>query len=99
MEPLAKQKCVQINRVYDSNSVRFEERSFFMYLYPNEIVAESNRYALQDVFDMTYYPHNKSFDAVGFLYLHTNRGVKTYYVKEKPLAFVQAYKRRTSALP
>lgn len=96
MEPLAKQRCVQIKRIYDHHSVRVEESSFDMYLYKDEVVVGEERFPLQDIFDVSYYPYNKPIDTVGFLYLHTIRGVKTYYVKERPIAFVQAFKRRTA---
>lgn len=96
VEPLAQHKCVEIKRIYDRHSVKIVETSFYIRLYREEIVVGEERYPIKDVFDISFYPKNKPVHKVGFLYLHTSRGVRTYYVKEKPLDFIRVFKQRVA---
>lgn len=96
VEPLAIQRCIQLKRVCDRHSITVEENSFYMYLYQEKIIAGQECFPLQDIFDISYYPHHKTGETLGFLYLHTKCGVKTYYIKELPVQFVEAFKRLTT---
>lgn len=66
------------------------EEEYVIELYEDEIRTGYQRFALKDVFDVSYRFTSALY---GFLYLHTNRGVITFMIKEDPRTFVEEYKK------
>lgn len=93
MKALAAQRCIEIRREIDCTVERITETSFHMKLYSHEITVKEERIAMDRIYDISYYRKSREEDAIGFLYLHTNRGVQTYYVKDDPTLFIEAYRR------
>ncbi|CAH0120004.1 MULTISPECIES: hypothetical protein [unclassified Paenibacillus] len=92
MEAIAIQRCVEIVREIRDGKKRITEFSFDMHLYPHQIAVKDEQITLSTVYDISYRT-NRGADAIGFLYLHTNRGVRTFYVREHPASFIDAYQK------
>jgi hypothetical protein len=98
MKSLATHRCIEIRHEIDSVQKKLVETSFDMQLFESEIITKNQRYPLTAVFDISY--RKKEGDgAIGFLYLHTNRGVRTYYVREEPIAFIDTYQQLKAQRP
>ncbi|MCE5173349.1 hypothetical protein LQV63_29295 [Paenibacillus profundus] len=93
MKALAAQRCIEIRRKIECTVERITETSFHMKLYSHEITVKEERIAMDRIYDISYYRKSREEDAIGFLYLHTNRGVQTYYVKDDPTQFIEAYRK------
>lgn len=59
-------------------------------LYDQKIIINDAQFNIEHVFDMSYRPIATEF---GFLYLHTNQGVRSLCVKEKPTEFINHFKQ------
>ncbi|QQK75668.1 hypothetical protein HUG15_08875 [Salicibibacter cibarius] len=60
-----------------------------MNLYRDRIDIDGDSYPIAEIFDISYrYKENE----VGFLYLHTSRGVRSYYITENPESFISSFR-------
>ncbi|AXF57762.1 hypothetical protein [Salicibibacter kimchii] len=60
-----------------------------MKLYRDRIDIDGDSYPIAEVFDISYrYKENE----VGFLYLHTSHGVRSYYITESPESFISSFR-------
>ncbi|SDI85553.1 3-isopropylmalate dehydratase [Natribacillus halophilus] len=60
-----------------------------MKLYRDRIDIDDDRYPIDKVFDISYrYKENE----VGFLYLHTSQGVRSYFITADPEPFIAAFR-------
>ncbi|MFC5604529.1 hypothetical protein [Sporosarcina koreensis] len=59
-------------------------------LYEESITSSDQTFSLDHVHDVSYRPFS---NGTGLFYLHTNRGVFTFGVKENPHEFIKSYKR------
>lgn len=66
------------------------EEEYELELYEDSIRSTYQHYRLNDVFDVSYRFTTGNY---GFLYLHTNRGVISFMIKEDPHSFVEEYKK------
>lgn len=48
---------------------------------------------MSQIYDMSCHRKHGGSDGIGFLYLHTHRGVETYFVRDNPASFINAYKK------
>lgn len=95
MKVLAVQRCIEVNQQIGWTGKQFVETAFDMKLYENKITVKQDCYPLASVFDISYRIKRKG-EAIGFLYLHTKSGVRTYYIKEEPTHFIDAYRKLRS---
>ncbi|MDQ0253497.1 hypothetical protein J2S74_000869 [Evansella vedderi] len=90
MEPLAVQQCVEVHQEISPIEKKIVEVTYDMKLYEDKITVKDYMYPITSIFDISY--RKKEEDgAMGYIYLHTNKGVRTYYIKEEPSEFVNAY--------
>ncbi|WP_062049777.1 hypothetical protein [Bacillus sp. JCM 19034] len=92
MDLLAIQSCVEIEQQIRWTEKVTVEKEFEMKLYDSCITVKHEQFPLSSIFDISYRkkPHSKD---MGFLYLHTANGVRTYYIKEEPSSLIDAYKQ------
>ncbi|SDY13390.1 hypothetical protein SAMN05421736_101460 [Evansella caseinilytica] len=69
-----------------------------MKLYEEMISVKEEQYPLTSIFDISYRKKAED-DSIGFIYLHTTQGVRTYYIKEEPIAFIEAYMKLKAERP
>ncbi|GGG20962.1 hypothetical protein [Paenibacillus abyssi] len=90
MRALASHRCIEIKHEINRTEKRIIETSFDMILYEDAISVKNDRFHLNNVFDISY-RKNGDKEAIGFLYLHTDSGVRTFYIREEPRSFVDTY--------
>jgi hypothetical protein len=89
LEKIASHAYVETRQVIDWTEKKIIESWFEVCLYEDKISTAAKEYPLRNVFDISYRPIGDSY---GFLYLHTNEGVKTLCVKSEPKNFLERYK-------
>lgn len=90
MSVLATHRCFEIRRDISLEGKRFTEICYDMVLFENKITVKHDCYPLTIISDISYMKKRET-ETVIFLYLHTNRGVRTYYTREEPIALIDAY--------
>ncbi|MBU8905519.1 hypothetical protein [Desertibacillus haloalkaliphilus] len=90
MKPVAIHRCVEIYQEIGWTEKRTVENWYDLELYNSELHMNGSVIALTRIFDMSYRPINSGF---GFLYLHTDSGVKSLYVKTPPHHFIDSFKQ------
>ncbi|WP_017728613.1 hypothetical protein [Halalkalibacterium ligniniphilum] len=90
MTLLATQRCIEIRQEIGWTEKRIIENEYEMKLYHDKVTVRETTYPIHTIFDVSY---RKKPKALGYLYLHTNGGVRTYYIKEEPGAFIDAYQQ------
>ena len=88
MKLLAFQPYVQVRRVVSSIDQTEEEELRELQLYDDRIKTKYREFPIADVLDMSYRPIGKSG---GLLYLHTLKGVYSYYVLSSPKEFIDVF--------
>ncbi|MFD0869333.1 Uncharacterised protein [Chlamydia abortus] len=92
-EALAVQTCIEIRREIRGIEEIITEASYEMKLYEDEITVRRERFPLHDVFDISFFRNHREEGAIGFLYLHTKNGVRTFYIRENPDMLIEVYKK------
>jgi hypothetical protein len=90
LEIIARQPYIKVTREIEFNQQNYMEEEKVLVLYENVVVSSSHTFTLQDVFDISY---KKVSDHDGFLYLHTNQGLFSFYTKADPANFIDQYKK------
>lgn len=90
METLAIQKYITYTRKIEHNQQITIEQENTLALGQELIVSDTEQYHMKDVLDVSY--RFLSSD-VGFLYLHTKKGVISFYVKSTPITFIEEFKK------
>lgn len=93
MTAIVKQRCIEVTQEIGLLEKRIVESSFELSLFNDRIETESDRFPLDSVFDISYRFPSDSPDSLGFLYLHTSRGVSTYKIKTSPEQLIQEFKK------
>ncbi|SDH57583.1 hypothetical protein SAMN05192534_107107 [Alteribacillus persepolensis] len=91
---LAKQEIIIIEQKiewFEKKQVTYQD---FIYLYSNSLKTSGHVYPLNEVFDISY---RWSKGQIGFLYIHTTGGVRTFHIQSDPRFFISEF-RRTSHL-
>ncbi|MFB4163792.1 hypothetical protein ACE1TI_08105 [Alteribacillus sp. JSM 102045] len=88
-KPLASHEIIQIEQKIEWLEKIQVEYKDFIYLYPHSIETPLHRYLLKEVFDISY---KWSPGQIGFLYLHTTGGVRTFHTRSDPSDFVQQFR-------
>ncbi|WAA12255.1 hypothetical protein [Fervidibacillus halotolerans] len=90
MEPIAQLPYIKMIRKVEIEGQTVTEEERMLTLYPDKIATKYREFPLKEVNDITFRPIDSS---IGFLYLHTIRGVYSYPVKQSPDQFIKAYKQ------
>ena len=92
MQLLAIQKCIEIKQEVTPIEKRIVEYSYEMELYDEEIVVKEVHYSVTNIFDISYrIDENSQTKKIGYIYLHTSHGVRTFFIKDEPSQFINAY--------
>jgi hypothetical protein len=86
---IASHPFVVVSRTIDWNQQQYIEQEHHLHLYEDHIISPSEKFLLDEVWDMSYRASNSE---LGFLYLHTNRGLYSFHVKSEPSQFIHHYK-------
>jgi hypothetical protein len=95
MKPLATHCCYEVRQEIGWIEKRTVESSFDMKLFDDFIAVKEEEYPLWTVWDISYRKKGK----IGFLYLHTSKGVRSYLIKDNPVDFIDAYKKQKAENP
>ncbi|WP_240376474.1 hypothetical protein [Bacillus piscicola] len=87
---LAKQKIIQMSVTIEWLQKKHVEQEDWLYLYNSMIETPQGSYAIHDIFDISF---KWQPDQIGYLYLHTASGVRTFHIKTDPLPFVDCFKK------
>ncbi|MCD8511687.1 MAG: hypothetical protein LRY73_18775 [Bacillus sp. (in: Bacteria)] len=98
MKLLAVQPCVEIHQEVSPIDKKFVEVNYEMKLYEDKITVKEDYYPITTIFDISYRKKEEE-GAIGYIYLHTSRGVRTYYIKEEAESFINAYQKLKSERP
>ncbi|GAE35080.1 hypothetical protein [Halalkalibacter akibai] len=98
MNLLASQTCVEIRQEIGWTEKRIVETKFDIHLFENQLTVKDDVFPLTSIFDISYRKKPET-DAMGFLYIHTDKGVRTFYIKEDAYSLVSAYRKLKSDRP
>lgn len=87
---LSSQKYVIVNRTVKNNSQYSLETEEVIFLFEDKIITASDHFHINEVLDISF---KLLSGTVGFLYLHTIKGLYSYVVKSEPHQFIDAYKQ------
>ncbi len=90
MQVLATHPYYKVQRHVSSTEQKDIEEERELILYKDKICSQYREFPIQKVFDISYRMIGQD---VGFLYLHTSKGVYSYKIKSTPKQFIDAYKR------
>ncbi|MCP3740896.1 hypothetical protein [Rossellomorea sp. BNER] len=80
-------------RKFLDNQLVYQKFEYKLELYKSGIITYSDSFPLHTVLDISF----KSFtNGEGLVYLHTNRGLYSYYVKAEPKEFIREFKKLKS---
>lgn len=86
---LCSHSYLRVDRRIVENEQVYEENEQFIRMYHDRVTTDSDIFYLQDILDITF----KSMSGMkGFLYLHTTRGVYSYFTLMKPDHLLKVYK-------
>ncbi|TQS74171.1 hypothetical protein DX933_12655 [Ornithinibacillus gellani] len=95
MSWIASQPYVKVERKVTSIEQTDEEDKRCLYLYPDRVKSKHREFSIDAVTDISF---RKVGDKGGMLYLHTNRGVFSYIVKESPADFIAVFHEHVQQL-
>lgn len=87
---ICSQPYITVKRTIEGNVQRIREKTEFLHLLEDKILSAIDQFPLESVHDVSF-KQISSF--TGFLYLHTNKGVYSYTVPDKPVQFMEEYHR------
>jgi hypothetical protein len=88
---IAKLPYVKVIRKITWNKQYAIEETHQLELFDDVICSHSEQFKFRDVLDISYRTMSED---TGFLYLHTNRGVYSFYIKTNPSQFIDTYKKQ-----
>ncbi|WP_100406594.1 hypothetical protein [Bacillus solitudinis] len=92
MEIIATQTCVDVHQEIGWVEKRIIETSYDITLCKDKLLVKDESFPITSIFDISYRKKPEK-NAMGFLYLHTSSGVRSFYIKEEPLQFISAYQQ------
>lgn len=90
MKLIASHPYIVVSRRIDWNEQHYVEQEHHLHLYEDQITSPAEKFLIDEIWDMSY---KSSSTKVGFLYLHTNRGLYSFYVKSEPSQFINHYRK------
>ncbi|WP_134702087.1 hypothetical protein [Ammoniphilus sp. YIM 78166] len=90
MTLISKQPYIEITRTVESNEQQQIESRHHLCLYRDKIITESREFPLHNVLDISF---KIISGETGFLYLHTNHQVFSFYLRNHPHEFIEAFRK------
>ena len=90
MHIIAKHPYYKVTREVSSVEQKDVEEERYLSLYEEKISSQFRDFPIKDVFDISYRMISKG---IGFLYLHTSKGVYSYKIKTPPDPFIEAFQK------
>ncbi|RSL31597.1 hypothetical protein D7Z54_20400 [Salibacterium salarium] len=87
---LAQQEIIHVEQTIEGLEKKQTEYNDWLSLYNDLIQTSFHQYSLRDVFDISY---RWSPGQIGFLYLHTTGGVRTFHIKTDPSPFIHQFQQ------
>jgi hypothetical protein len=79
-----------VTRKIEQNVQSADETEHELLLFEERVKCSSKTFLMRDIYDVSFKSLNQG---KGFLYLHTHQGVFSFYVKQDPYPFIQAFKK------
>jgi hypothetical protein len=86
---LCSHRYLKVNRRIEDNKQIFEEKEQLITMFHDRITTASDTFYLSDILDITF---RQMSGRKGFLYLHTNRGVFSFFTNVKPDVLIEVYR-------
>lgn len=90
---LCSHSYLKVDRKIKDNEQIYEENEELIRVYDDRITTASDIFHIQDILDISF--KNMS-GKKGFLYLHTTRGVYSYFTNAKPDQLLRVYNEMRS---
>ncbi|MGM0875315.1 MAG: hypothetical protein ACQEWV_11030 [Bacillota bacterium] len=90
MEILANLPYIKVIRFIEDNTQYQKEEEHKITLSSERVCTSFDSFLLDEVLDISYRFFSKD---MGFLYLHTTKGMYSYTVKTSPKSFIDQFKR------
>ncbi|RSD25426.1 hypothetical protein [Mesobacillus subterraneus] len=87
---LCSHQYLRVKRKIEDNEQVYEEYEEEIQVYADRITTASDHFDIKDVLDITF--KTMSGDR-GFLYLHTTRGVYSYFTNANPEQLMEIYQK------
>lgn len=85
---LCSHSYLKVDRRIEDNEQVYEENEQYIRMYHDRITTASDIFYLGDILDISF---KKMSGMKGFLYLHTTRGVYSYFTHAKPDRLLKVY--------
>ncbi|WP_096201414.1 hypothetical protein [Bacillus sp. FJAT-45350] len=89
MTIIATHPCVEIRQEIGWTEKRVVEDWYELELYQDKLSYKNKEFCLSKVFDLSY---RRTSNSIGFLYLHTDHGVHSLYIKSEPVQFIESFR-------
>jgi hypothetical protein len=90
VEILANLPYIKVIRIIEDNKQYQKEEEHKITLSSEQVCTSFDSFLLDEVLDISYRFFSKE---LGFLYLHTTKGMYSYTVKTSPQPFIDQFKR------
>lgn len=90
MNLICQQSYFETERVIQSNQQETIEKKRFLRLYKDIVTTNSHEFLLENIRDMSF---KVISGEAGFLYIHTDFQVFSFYVKTSPVKFMREFRR------
>ncbi|MFZ4451906.1 hypothetical protein [Salibacterium aidingense] len=87
---LDRQEIIHVEQTIEWLEKKQKEYSDWLYLYEDSLKTSFHHYSLREVFDISY---RWTPGQIGFLYIHTTAGVRTFQIKTDPSGFITSFQR------
>ncbi|SFP93371.1 hypothetical protein [Salibacterium halotolerans] len=87
---IARQEVIHVEQTIEWLEKKQKEYSGWLYLFEDRLESHIHHYPLRDVFDISF---RWEPGQIGFLYLHTTSGVRTFQIKTDPSPFIDAFRQ------
>jgi hypothetical protein len=81
---------IKVVRMIEHNTQYHKEEVHYITLSKEKVITFDDSFLLHEVLDISYRFFSKE---MGFLYLHTTKGMYSYTVRTNPQSFIDHYKR------
>ncbi|KMK75729.1 hypothetical protein [Alkalihalobacillus pseudalcaliphilus] len=94
MEPLAIQRCIEVKQEIGLIEKKIVETSFDLKIDHEYIHAKTERFSIKSILDISF--RLKEEKAIGYLYIHTTKGIRTFHIRHNPIEFINVFKKLRS---
>lgn len=90
MTIIANLQYMTVSRMIMNNKQYYKEEIHNLTLSKERVITSEDAFLLDEVLDISYRFFSKE---MGFIYLHTSKGLYSYTIKTSPLSFIEQFKR------